>query len=75
MLLLCNSAAIMVAPTPAQISLAEELGMFFTIGLLLSTSSGLYVASVCMTKKSGNVTIIGFSTVVIGYGISIIRYG
>jgi drug/metabolite transporter (DMT)-like permease len=75
MLLLCNSAAIFIVPTPSKLSMFDELELFLKVGLPLAIASCIYVLSVFMTKKSGNVTIVGFSTVLIGYGISIIRYG
>lgn len=40
----------------------------------MAFSSGIYIASLFISKKSGNVTIVGFSTVFIGYLISMIRY-
>lgn len=75
MLLFCNSLALLVIPTPARLTLAEEAELFIKVGLPMSIGSMLYIGSLFLSKKSGNVTIVGFSTVFIGYAISIIRYG
>ena len=45
------------------------------IGLLLGVSTYMYILALFMTKNTGNVTIVGFSTVIVGYVISLVRYG
>lgn len=45
------------------------------VGGLLALSTYLYMIGLTLSKKTGNLTITNFSTVVIGYIISVVRYG
>ena len=64
-----------VAPNQHTISLYTFLVDLITVGLVLSISVFLYVTALLMTKNTGNLTIIGFTGVIVGYGISLVRYG
>lgn len=45
------------------------------VGVLIAVSVFFYTTALMMTNKTGNLTIIGFCSVIIGYLISIFRYG
>lgn len=40
----------------------------------MGVSSGVYILSLFYTKKSGNIAIMSFVSVVVGYAISMYRY-
>lgn len=45
------------------------------VGVTIAISVFFYTTALMMTNKTGNLTIIGFCSVIIGYIISIFRYG
>lgn len=57
------------------LSLSESFQTFSLVGVSMCLSSLCYIGSMKVTKKSGAATIVGFTAVVLGYFISIFRYG
>jgi hypothetical protein len=51
-----------------------QLEVLAKVSIPLSLGSMLYIASLFITKKSGNITMVGFVTVFWSYLISIVRY-
>ena len=62
-------------PNSEVISFPQLLKDILSIGFLLSFSTLMYMASLQLSKNTGSLTITNFSTVIIGYIISIVRYG
>lgn len=57
------------------LTFTESLWAFSVVGTFLCLSSIFYIGGVKTTKNSGTATIVGFTAVVQGYLISIVRYG
>lgn len=62
-------------PNTREVNVREFVADLLSIGLVLNASALFYIKSLYMTKNSGNVTIIGFTSVILGYGISLVKYG
>lgn len=75
MLLMFNSLGLILVPSPGEITFSVQAELLLKVGVLVGVSSWLCNASLFLSKKTGNISLMGFSNVLTSYGISIISYG
>jgi drug/metabolite transporter (DMT)-like permease len=74
-LIMYNALGLFIVPNPTPLTITLNIEVILKVGLPMFVGTGLVVASMFASKKSGNVSAVSFSTVFTGYAISIIRYG
>lgn len=75
MLIGYNAIGLYFYPTPEPMTFSLEFEVLLKVALPMSLGSGLYIGSLFLTKKHGNLTMMNLTTVFLSYLMSIVRYG
>lgn len=74
-LVVFNGLGLIAFPSPGEVTFAVQAELLVKVGILVGVSSWMCNGSLFLSKKSGNISLMNFSTVLASYSISIMKYG